>query len=1626
MSEFSVNIPGLNTGVRKEELVTKDLTSIESDINSIISNLSISSAGAEDIKRRLKDSLSGVTDEKKKVEIMAKALDDISMLYDNTERKVINNLPGTSELAKAISSARDKIADWAKECGITIPGIYGADPVNLCNGNYVYDKVCLMLESDLDMQFRIFYNIQGRDIGTLGRGWIHTFEPHLVFEEDSARLVKDDASITVFAMLNGTYVSEKGGEEALTKTEDGYKVTAHGGISQFFDSFGRLTRKTDFEGHEIVLSYGDDGKLVSALDNHRQGFNFVYDENGNLSQVIDHTGRMISLTVSDDKLVCVTDAVGAPTNYNYDDEGRLTTIVNAKGTVCLKNEYDAQGRTVAQSFSDGGKMTFAYADDEGRVTLTEQNGNKIDYFHDDRFRNTKNVYYDGEESYTYDMYDNRDSYTDKNGNTFKYLYDDNGNVISLTNPNGDVVETEYTVCDQVTRVSVNGRLISLAKYDENHHQVETQTANGATDTYEYDEAGNMTVWHRADGSTACMEYDERGNMTSVTNSMGGITKYEYNNRNQVVKTVSPDGGVTEYAYDDNDNLVYTKDAAGNERRYVYDICGNLLKATDFDGSEVSYSYNSINKPESITDAEGGVTTFAYDKMWNISELIDPEGFKTTYEYDPLHRLSSVTDADGATTSLSYDPNGNLIKRIDPEGGVHVIGYDALNRANLVTDPTGVTTTAEYDDQSNVTKINYPDGTTEEYEYDEISNPVVYRDRAGYEQHYEYDVAGNLVKTTDKLGILEEFEYFPGGLLKSEKYADGSYKSYEYNSSEQVVRVYSSSGDWTISYDVLGRPISVNQEGGISESYEYDALGNITALVDGEGNRTVYGYNKAGFINSVIDGLGNETRYAYNKCGRLTDILQPQKKTIHYTLSPAGKILEVNEGSSFKETYEYDRCGRIIGKTENDGSKTVAVYNADGTVRSMSFADGKSVKYSYNALKQLTQMEDWLGITRVTSNAVGLPLKVENPDGTTVSYEWGYRGERRSVTYPDGKTAKYDYDDKLHLTESIFGDKSVKYSYDETGKLIKKLLPDGVKTSIGYNKAGQLAELSHFLGDECINKYSYEYDRTGRKSGITSFIKGETEELKKLTYSYNAVGSLVAVHQGSELVESYEYDAFANRMSSMIAGAKATYEYNDAGQLISMRDAEGTHTYSYDMRGNFAGEALNGNDIKKLTFNSLGLLEAVNTGKTSVKYGYNGFGNRISKETSGDVTVAYGYVYDYASEYDMLLNESFGTESVNYLWDAAPIGEESSSAKSFYLNNEMGTPVTKVSGGRVVDFTSYDSFGNIRGDRRVKRTIGFAGYRPDEDTGYNYVNAREYDSKLGRFLSRDPQPGYIITPLTLNKYGYCNQDPVNAYDPSGEILNWLAGGIVGAVVNVVGKVAGDAVKSVKAGKLQFSSWESYVGTAAGGFTEGSLIACGVPPVAASAAGGAVENFTTGGLSMLAKEEGYRAEDGYSLWVDIAAGAAGGAISGAIGLGLDKLGKAVKGKVSKIVSKKSIKLGKFIKNGIQIKGLNAGRGNMESVWKGLMTKSKKGLIKDISWKSIGKGILSESFKKVKDEFKDGLVDLVKDPLKKSIFAAATSAIGLDKTTADNWNRALKYFWKGDAGRAACPTEAADLST
>jgi len=99
------------------------------------------------------------------------------------------------------------------------------------------------------------------------------------------------------------------------------------------------------------------------------------------------------------------------------------------------------------------------------------------------------------------------------------------------------------------------------------------------------------------------------------------------------------------------------------------------------------------------------------------------------------------------------------------------------------------------------------------------------------------------------------------------------------------------------------------------------------------------------------------------------------------------------------------------------------------------------------------------------------------------------------------------------------------------------------------------------------------------------------------------------------------------------------------------------------------------------------------------------------------------------------------------------------------NDQLGT-----------DTYDYDAFGNlIHSTGTSYNNYLFAGEQFDPDLNLYYNRARYLNVSTGRFWSIDTTEGAVADPLSLHKYLYAEQDPVDGLDPSGHLFSNAAYG-----------------------------------------------------------------------------------------------------------------------------------------------------------------------------------------------------------------------------------------------------------
>jgi RHS repeat-associated protein len=95
-------------------------------------------------------------------------------------------------------------------------------------------------------------------------------------------------------------------------------------------------------------------------------------------------------------------------------------------------------------------------------------------------------------------------------------------------------------------------------------------------------------------------------------------------------------------------------------------------------------------------------------------------------------------------------------------------------------------------------------------------------------------------------------------------------------------------------------------------------------------------------------------------------------------------------------------------------------------------------------------------------------------------------------------------------------------------------------------------------------------------------------------------------------------------------------------------------------------------------------------------------------------------------------------------------------------------VTTGGPGKVVAYDDYDPWGMVLEGRSgnagsAEARFKFTGKERDTETGYDWLSARGYDARIGRFMTVDP---HASSYPSLTPYHYAGNNPVAFIDPSG--------------------------------------------------------------------------------------------------------------------------------------------------------------------------------------------------------------------------------------------------------------------
>lgn len=575
--------------------------------------------------------------------------------------------------------------------------------------------------------------------------------------------------------------------------------------------------------------------------------------------------------------------------------------------------------------------------------------------------------------------------------------------------------------------------------------------------------------------------------------------------------------------------------------------------------------------------------------------------------------------------------------------------------------------------------------------------------------------------------------------------DGYTISFVYDDEGRVTEVTQSrSGhtDIVTSFDYTDGQTVLTDPRGNAVTYEWDARHRVTTAVDQLGRERSQTWTTNDDMDTVIGAMGpaDVTTSTYDGLGNPTSLTIP---------TGAGLQLLYAQGPDCADA--------------QSGHPTLVKCAVDST--------GNTTSFAYDEAGNLTEQVD---ATSGGTAAVSFSATYEAADGSVCG---GFEGQMCSSTDGNGNTTTYTYDNGDLIAATPPAPLGLTtYTYDSHGRVASVTDGNGHTTSYGYDVAGRIISETYDSGSQLTTVYNAD-------GTIASEFDTATDT--EITYTYNVLAQpltqTITSSTGAIVgTTTMTYDAAGNLTSFDDGTGVLSYAYDDANQLVSVRQPGGTCPTSgdpaagsgcvlvdYDSNGNEISRTLPGGARVETTRDDSGrstriratdadgllradiaylytsgeddtmvvhsrtshLEEGVPTGATTT-YGYDSLGRLISAEetSDGSSNALWGYAYDDAgNRIERAFTDASGsTSSLDYSYNAA---------------NQLTAPVdpggswqydgagSQTSHGITGEVTTYD-------DR-----LGVAG----QGSEYQYTFGTGNDRRLSAGATN-----YLNTPLGLSR------------------------------------------------------------------------------------------------------------------------------------------------------------------------------------------------------------------------------------------------------------------------------------
>lgn len=336
--------------------------------------------------------------------------------------------------------------------------------------------------------------------------------------------------------------------------------------------------------------------------------------------------------------------------YTHDEAGNAKTVTDARNVTASYN-YDSLNRVTAIDYP-GTEEDIALTFDS-YTGCTNGTGKPC-----------KVTDQSGTTEYAYDGHGTISQITRTElGVTYviKYTYDAANHILSITYPDGRVVNYTWDVIGRIATMSmtkdgVTTVLASNITYRADGLIRSLTYGNGLTETRTHSQRGQLL--NQALGSeTRDYSYDLNGNLTQAIRA-SGTSLYAYDALDRLTQETSASIGQLGYSYDPNGNRLSFLDN-GEPKTYSYQANSNRL-------IQVGHKDVVLDAAGNTVSDQNGKRRFEYLASGRLSKVYKERKQVATYLYNAQgQRTQKITKH--STTIYHYDLAGHLIAETDKNG-----------------------------------------------------------------------------------------------------------------------------------------------------------------------------------------------------------------------------------------------------------------------------------------------------------------------------------------------------------------------------------------------------------------------------------------------------------------------------------------------------------------------------------------------------------------------------------------------------------------------------------------------------------------------------------------------------------------------------------------------------------------------------------------------------------------------------------------------------------------------------------------------------------------------------------------------------------------------------------------------